>query len=856
MAHNDDKYSVDQILEDAEKIKVKIIKRESEQRSKSIGEKMSIIRSNMEKELEADYKHKSLIKKFIPKDKLKVEDIYSNTSSKIKLKVTNPLDILPLDDPENTEQTIQTNNKIQSSSKTQKPTKEPTKDSKPQPINDTTSVPVKNNKTKSALLTTESPTEPQKLTKTVQKNSNNSTSKLKDKNSQELNLTDKNNIESKNNSNKLKKVVHSGCEEIATYKRALKNSQNKSKKSQDSNKKEDIDLKINQKRTFLFNNKKDYLTDNNLQENDELLEYTCSKDIESIKKDNLAKCKKSLIQTLILFITMLISVIPPILLRFFPSIFQKLSTTNINLIYSSINLGASILCIIVCFSIVKNGLKGILHLKGNIYSAVSISIILTLIQSAISFINLNRFGESKGQISIFTGIAVIYLFFITLGELYKSLTIRNNFAFISSSSQKYSLKEINDEASTAKITDGLNLKNPIISYQKKAEFLSNFLHISYSPDPADSIAYYSAPITLALSFLISIIVLIMKKEPFSFISTFTLISCMSIPVSLSFSINNLLYKVCRRSLKQHSMISGYRAIQQFSNVNTIIVDENELFPAGSINMIGLKTFSALRLDESILCAAAVINSIGIPMKHIFDDVIKKKRNLMPNVSEVKYTQGLGLTSWANGKRILIGNRDLLKAHGISAPPMKFELSYRKKGYEITYFAKGGNLVAAFILSYTAEKNIKSKLAQLEEIGVNIIVKTSDHNITKDFIANKFNLFPENIKILSEKEVDLCNDIYTSSDISSPAYIATKGKLSSFLYIIESCKKLKINISIASIIQIISLILGVIIVSMISIYPSGVESIGFFEIFIYIVFWSLSIMITTKIKRPQQHTKGD
>ena len=144
MAHNDDKYSVDQILEDAEKIKVKIIKRESEQRSKSIGEKMSIIRSNMEKELEADYKHKSLIKKFIPKDKLKVEDIYSNTSSKIKLKVTNPLDILPLDDTENTEQTIQTNNKIQSSTKTQKPTKKPTKDSKPQPINGTPSVPVKN----------------------------------------------------------------------------------------------------------------------------------------------------------------------------------------------------------------------------------------------------------------------------------------------------------------------------------------------------------------------------------------------------------------------------------------------------------------------------------------------------------------------------------------------------------------------------------------------------------------------------------------------------------------------------------------------------------------------------------------
>ena len=137
---------------------------------------------------------------------------------------------------------------------------------------------------------------------------------------------------------------------------------------------------------------------------------------------------------------------------------------------------------------------------------------------------------------------------------------------------------------------------------------------------------------------------------------------------------------------------------------------------------------------------------------------------------------------------------------------------------------------------------------LEEIGVNIIIRTPDHNITKDFIANKFNLFPGTIKILSEEESNLCSDIYNSSDTSSPSYLASRGNIISFSHLISSCIKVKTNINIASIIQIISIILGIIIVSMISIYSGGVESIGFFEILVYTVFWSFSTILTIKIKR--------
>ena len=780
---NNDKYSVDKILKDAEEIKVKVIKRESEQQSKYIGKKMSVIKSNMKKESEAN--NKNVIKKLVSKGKIKNKDIYSTTGTKVKLSVTNPLDILPIDDTENIDH-IHKSDKIES---------------KPPP------------------------------SKTENKND------LKEKSSANHNMANKN-----------KEVLHFEHDEILEYKRALKMSQSKTNHPKNDNS-ININSKPPKKRFSFSNNIKAAQTSNiDFPSASEFNDYTCRKDVHSIKKTNISKCKTSFLQTLAISIIMLICIAPPILLRFFPDILQSLNISNINIIYSSINLGASILCIIICFSIIKNGLVGIFRFKGNVDSAVSIAIISTAIQASVSFINLNRFGETKVQLSTFTGIAVIALFFRCLGKLYKNLIIRDNFTFVSSSSPKYSIKRLSDETLATKISNGLNLKKPVISYQKKTKFLSNFLYISNLPDPADKISCYFAPITLSLSFLIAIIVLILKRDPINSISTFTLISCMSVPISLSFSINKLIYKTCKESLKNHSMISGYKAIQQFSNINTVVIDENDLFPNGSINMIGLKTFSALRLDESILCAAAVVNSIGVPMRYIFDNVIKKKQNSIPNISEVKYTDGLGLTSWANGKRILIGNRNLLKMHRVDAPPKEFELPYRKKGYEITYFAKGGELVAAFILSYTPEENVTLELERLEETGVNIIIRTSDHNITKDFIANKFNLFPGNIKILSEQESTLCKDIHNSEDSSSPSYLASKGSISSFSHLISSCIKLRTNINIASIIQVISIILGLIIVSMISIYSGGVESIGFFEILIYILFWNFATILTTKIKK--------
>lgn len=875
-----DKYSVDEILKDAEILKKKIIERETEQQLKLIGEKIEAIKEhiseNSSDSQKVDNKHNNIFKKIIPFSKQKVEDIFSDTNIKIKTKLLNPLDAL-----------LSTNNEENSiNSSPKKATPNTTADSSTN--DDSLAQECSNSSSKKATKLDENKSSPKinstsnnimdSKKQTESKNSNDIKKETLKSNTNKFSLKDANKEETKKTTEKERSVkksidknqqppitslgdnieirqqtMLSEPEEDKSFKKILQGLKNKKTKSV----KKEINilekpLKPKNRFSFISRFKNNGISSDNKNVNEPSFhDYTGPNDIDLIKKDTISSCKSSLIHTILIFIIMIITNINPLLIRFFPNLINSLNVPNFNLVYSSVTLGLLLICISICLPTIKNGLTGLSKFKGNTDSAVSIALMATTVQTAISFIDIGRFGETKNQIPLFAGIAVIGLFFNYLGKLYKFLRIRNNFKFVSSTSQKYCAKIFDDLPIAQNLADELNVKKPIIAYQKKTNFLSDFISISNSADPNDKLSYYVAPVSIILAFLISVTTLFIRKDIINSISIFTLISCICIPISSSAAINNLLYKICKTSTKQNSMVSGYDSVKQFSKVNTIIIDENELYPSGSVALIGLKTFSTLRLDESILCATAVVNSVGGPMKAIFDSVIKEKKEQIPKISEVKYIDGLGLVSWANGKRILIGNRELLKMHGISVPSKEFELSYKRKKYEITYLAKGGDLVAAFILSYLPNEKIKTRLQNLEKIGVNIIIKTTDQNLTKDFIAHQFNLFTNSVKILPTKQATICSDLKDLSDISSPAYLATKGNIASFLYLIEYCIKAKNKINNTVILQMISLILGFAIVSIISFYSIGVESTSFLEILIYTLFWSISTIIISKIQSPQK-----
>lgn len=72
------------------------------------------------------------------------------------------------------------------------------------------------------------------------------------------------------------------------------------------------------------------------------------------------------------------------------------------------------------------------------------------------------------------------------------------------------------------------------------------------------------------------------------------------------------------------------------------------------------------------------------------------------------------------KKILVGTRDLLVHHGVPVLKEEYERKYARKGRRVLYLAEAGKLMAMFVVSYSAEPQLKKSLKKLEK-------KRNDHS---------------------------------------------------------------------------------------------------------------------------------
>ncbi len=249
-----------------------------------------------------------------------------------------------------------------------------------------------------------------------------------------------------------------------------------------------------------------------------------------------------------------------------------------------------------------------------------------------------------------------------------------------------------------------------------------------------------------------------------------------------------------------------------------------------------------------MCGIAVLKEAGNPIANAFDSVVAETKETLPEVESVLYEDEIGLVGWINSERILVGSRRLLEKYNVETPSNEYEDKYTSKGRQITYLAKAGRLVAMFVTNYNADSELKLELQRAEANGISILIRTTDFNVTNDLVAQKYNLFYRSIKVLPTGLGNVLKEAESTVEETSRSYLITSGRLASMARAISGCVKIKHNISLAIIIQLISIILGVLVCATLSLY-AGVGVIGSLELLIYTLFWGAAAVIAPALQKP-------
>ena len=574
-------------------------------------------------------------------------------------------------------------------------------------------------------------------------------------------------------------------------------------------------------------------------------DYTGEEDEKSILYELNHNIRKLFMRSLLSGIIAAVVVVLTIVTRIFPSA-----------ICSAVPFApaayAILLFVLMAASLVLNrvamlsGLSPLVHIKGNSDTAVAVAGAAGMVQIIVSFFCL---GDLNGfHVNYYTVIPMLAFFANNVGKLYMVLRVKDNFKFVSSKGQKYASKIYNNESVAMQMMSGTAADRPIIAYQHKTEFPSNFLKISYAPDPSEDLASKLAPITTIASIIIAVMYGVVKLSFTDALNAFALITAVSVPVATLLSVNAPVRKLCKTLLSYGSMLSGYPSVKQFCDSTAIMIDANELFPAESISLEGIKTFEDYSIDESLLCGIAILKEAQNPIANAFDSVVAETEETLPEVESVLYEDEIGLVGWIKSERILVGSRTLMEKYSVEVPNMEYEEKYTSQGRQVTYLSRAGRLVAMFVTRYTPDAQLKAEMQRAETNGISFLIRTTDYNVTNDLIAKLYDLFYRSIKVLPTGLGNVLKEAEDTVEETSRSYLITNGKAASLARAVTGCVKIKHNISLSIIIQLIAVIFGLLVASTLSLY-AGVQVMGSLEVLIYALFWGAAAVFAPAVQKP-------
>ena len=493
----------------------------------------------------------------------------------------------------------------------------------------------------------------------------------------------------------------------------------------------------------------------------------------------------------------------------------------------------------------KNIIFGFKLSKGINYSfPISVASILVLVHTILLAADSNLYISD----GIALPLVMAFAFLMTnFGKYLLTLRIIDNFEYLINQDEKYTVETIVNTVDATIISRGLLSGEPNLKTSIKTDFSTNFLDISCSDEPADKIAKTAGMVMLVLSIILFAIFSIINGDWHIGLNIGICALCISLPTISIFNTNSALLGISKILKSSGAMINGFEGAVMVNDANAIVIEAQDLFGKNSCEIHGIKTFNGAKADDVILKTAAVIMKTKSPLSYVFDDVIIGKQTILPDVDGVVYEDKLGTSAWIYRKKILVGTRDLLIHHGVQVPKEEFEEKYTRKGRKILYLAVTGQIMAMFVVSYSADPKLKKTLRRLEKSGITVLVKSADPFINDESIAELFSLPDGFIRVMNssnarvfEKYSDMCVE-------KSPAYVVHNGSALGFVSAMAAAENLEETRKLLSVLITFGSAMGIGLVTMLAIL-GGISQITPVNIVIFQAAWCIFVEIVSKIKR--------
>ena len=216
-----------------------------------------------------------------------------------------------------------------------------------------------------------------------------------------------------------------------------------------------------------------------------------------------------------------------------------------------------------------------------------------------------------------------------------------------------------------------------------------------------------------------------------------------------------------KAAKRGIIIKGGRYLEALAKVDTIVMDKTGTVTMGDPAVTDIKGFAEHDDKEIISCAAGVERYSEHPLAKA---IIKKASDLgitVPEPEEYRIVPGMGIEATVNGKRIILGSRDMLRNKNIvpSEGVEKYILEKEEEGKTALLLSHDDIVCGVICVADIVREGSIEAINSLKNLGFDEpIMLTGDNPRTANAIASSLGIKNVMAQLLPEEKVNKIKEL--------------------------------------------------------------------------------------------------
>lgn len=268
---------------------------------------------------------------------------------------------------------------------------------------------------------------------------------------------------------------------------------------------------------------------------------------------------------------------------------------------------------------------------------------------------------------------------------------------------------------------------------------------------ADKVSYYFVPAVIMISIASFLVWTLLGYAPSFGITAFVAVLIIACPCALGLATPTAIMVGTGIAAEKGILFKTAAALQEMSGLDIIVFDKTGTLTKGQPRVTDIIVLGKYDKDQLLQLAAGLEKRSEHPLAEAIVVAAKQRRTTIPLVSNFKSVSGKGVQGTVFGRRVRLGNRDMMKDLSLGRAEAHLQ-RLEQQGKTAMLVSVRDEIAGIIAVADTLKEYSKAAVKELQNLGRRIVLLTGDNARTAKVMAKKVGITEVIAEVLPDEKV--------------------------------------------------------------------------------------------------------